>query len=220
MNKKVENYYQNLLTFSVIAFFLIPNYSSGIIPTGADVPLTNGDWSHFALWKLGANGLTGPIFLSSKPYGRKDIAEMVAGIRVDIDNDRISPHPHELRLIEKLEKEFAGDLEPEGVDFRILPAFEADYSYSDGIYELKTPDKLSPSLWGAASYHPTPNVTFYEEVDIGRYREVLGSEGKTASQRLDQWKWDYTADFRRAYIQYQGKRFDVLLGRDFLFWGP
>lgn len=222
MSKKAENFYFNLFIFFIIAFgfILMPNSSFGATLTGADVPLTKGDWVHFALWKLDANGLTGPIFLSSRPYGRKEIAEIITGIRLAIKNGRIRPRSHELRLIEKMEEEFSGEIESEGVDFRILPDFEADYSYSGSLYKLNTPNKLSLSLWGAVSYHPTPNVTFYEEVDIGRYREVLGSEGKTASQYLDQWKWDYTADFRRAYVQYQGKHFDVLLGRDFLYWGP
>jgi hypothetical protein len=148
---------------------------------------------HFALWKLEANGLTGPIFASSRPFKREEIARIVADMRKRIEDGRLNPRPHELELIEKLEAEFAGDLKPEGLEARGLLAGEADYHN-----EWNSP---SASFWGAASFHPTRNVTLYEEVDIGKDREVVGEEGKTASKRTNTWRWGYTADFRRAYVR-------------------
>jgi hypothetical protein len=101
---------------------------------------------------------------------------------------------------------------PLGLEVQGLLAGEADYDDEWG--------PGSVSLWSGASFHPTPNVTLYEEIDIGRGREIIGEEGETASRRTNRWKWDYTADFRRAYVSYRRGRFEALFGRQSLFWGP
>jgi hypothetical protein len=80
--------------------------------------------------------------------------------------------------------------------------------------------KPAVSLWGAALYQPTDNIALYEEVDVQRGKEVIGKEGKTASMRLKTWKYDYTADFQRAFVRFHSGRFEALLGRQTLFWGP
>jgi hypothetical protein len=194
----------------------------------ANVALTAGEWVQFALWKLEANGLTGPIFASSRPFEREEIARIVVNIKKAIEDGRVSPTPLELELIRKMEAEFARDLRPEGLEVRGLLAGEADYHD-----EWNSP---SVPLWGAASFHPTSSLILYEEVDIGRGRGIIGEEGETASRRTKPWRWDYTADFRRAYMRLNpplppfakgGKRgifqmgqFEVLLGRQSIFWGP
>ncbi|MBM3211300.1 capsule assembly Wzi family protein [Candidatus Poribacteria bacterium] len=195
--------------FNLILFF---NLAFGINPTGANVVLTKDDWVVFAIQKLEANGHIMPIFISSRPYERREIALILSNLRKAIESGNIILRPHEIKLLEKLEKEFIHDITPEGLSTRFLPAFEYTYSSHES--------KLVPSLWGSGSYHPIPELTLYEEIDVGRYRDIIGKDGKTASKRIDYWKWDYTADFSKAYICYSGKRFQVLFGRDFLFWGP
>jgi hypothetical protein len=192
-----------------------------ILPTGtayadANVPLTTGEWVHFALWKLEANGLTGPIFASSRQFEREEIAWIVADMKRRVEDGSLSLDPLELELIRKLEREFARDLRPGGLEARGLLAGEADYR--DGW------DSRSASFWGAASFHPAPGVTLYDEVDIGKDRGIIGEEGKTASRRTNPWRGDYTADFRRAYISGTGilpiGQFGLMLGRQSIFWGP
>lgn len=192
---------------------------------GANMPLVYGDWVHFALWKLEANGLIDPMFINSRPYDRREIADIIANLRkskdgksvdTSIEDGKISPRPHEMELIKKLEKEFSYDLKPESLQLRGLSYIDASYHSQ---YDSGSSDNSSLSLFSGVSFNPTPNVTFYEEIDIGRDREITGNEGRTASKRTNLWKWDYTADFRRAYMLFRGGRFDALLGRDFLFWG-
>jgi hypothetical protein len=79
---------------------------------GANVPLTTGEWVYFALEKLEANGLTGPIFANSKPFEREEIARIVADMRRGIEEGRLRHSRLELGLIEKLEAEFACQIPP------------------------------------------------------------------------------------------------------------
>ena len=196
-----------ILSLAIISLLLASTVSAAV-----NAPLTTSEWVHFTLWKLEANGLTGQIFASSRPFEREEIALIVADMKERIQDGRLSPLPHELELINKLWAEFARDLRPEGLEARGLVAGEANYHNEW--------DSPSASFWGAASFHPTPSFTLYEEVDIRKGREVIGKEGKTASKRTNTWRWDYTADFRKAYIRFQNHRLEVLLGREPLFWGP
>ena len=179
----------------------------------AEIPLITAEWVYFALWKLEANGLTGPMFSSSRPLERDEITRIISDIKEGIEAGRLHPTPLELSLIRKLEAEFARDLTRVGLEARGLFAGETDYHDDEW-------GEHSASLWGAAEFHPTPGFTFYEEIDVGRGREMVGAEGRTASRRTNPWRWDYTADFRRAYIRFHRKRFEALLGRQALFWGP
>jgi len=196
------NFWVIFLTFSLIA-------ASSVPAIDAEIPLVTGEWAYFALWKLEANGLTGPIFASSRPFERDEIAGIIARIKEGIKNGHLHPTPLESGLIKKLEIEFAGNLDRVGVKARGLFAGETDYQNAGW-------GQHSASLWGAAEFHPTPNLTLYEEIDVGRGQEII----KTASQRTNPWRWDYTADFRRAYIRFHRKQFEALLGRQSLFWGP
>ena len=44
-------------------------------------------------------------------------------------------------------------------------------------------------------------------------------DGKTAGQRLERWRGEYTMDFKRSYVQVHGAHLNLLVGRDWLFWG-
>ena len=183
------------------------------VPSVADVSLTTGEWVNSTLWRLEAKGLIKPIFASSRPFEREEIAQIVAITKERIKDGDLKPNDLELALINKLEAEFDRDLRPSGLEARGLISGELDYADYRVADEW---DLSSLSLWGAASYHPSPMVTLYEEIDVRRGREII----KTASKRMNPWKWDYTADFRRAYVSVNGERFVALLGRQSLFWGP
>ena len=152
-NKRIAVKALNLtiFIFIVLSIIFIVALSASADSIGANVSLTTGEWVYFALWKLEANGLTGPIFASSRPFDRDEIARIVAAMREKIADDQLNPNPHEAQLIEKLEAEFSRDLKPEGVDVR--GALVGEFGYHD---EWDTP---SIPFWGAASYHPTPSVT-------------------------------------------------------------
>jgi len=200
------------LSLTALIIALAVTLPVGADEIGANVSLTTGEWVYFALWKLEANGLTGPIFASSRPFERNEIARIVAAMREKIESRQLDPRPHELRLIEKLEAEFSRNLKPVGVDLR--STLSGETAYQD---EWVTP---SGSFWTGASYHPTPGVTLYEEFEIAKDRQTTGTEGKTASRRINTWRWDYTANFRQAYMLFRREPFGVLIGRQPIFWGP
>ena len=206
----------SILIIIALSFAIAIVFPAKADSIGANVSLTIGEWVQFVLWKLEANGLTGPIFASSRPFERQEIARIVADMKERIEDGRLNPSSLELGLIRKLEAEFARDLRPEGVEARGLLVGEVDYQD-----EWNSP---SASLWSAASFHPIPSLMLYEEVDIGKGRGIIGDEGETASRRTKTWRWDYTADFRRAYIRGTGilpvGQFGALLGRQSIFWGP
>jgi len=226
---------------------LLLSFSIKADSIGANVPLTTGEWVYFALEKLETNGLTGPMFANSKPFGREEIARIVADMRKGIEEGRLRPNRLELGLVEKLEAEFVNQIPPNpplvkgGIELPLvkggtrLPLVKGETGrpLAKGGAKLEARGLLSGegdydddwgpgslSLWSGASFRPTPGVTLYEEIDVGRGRDLIGEEGETASRRTNRWKWDYTADFRRAYVSYRRGRFEALFGRQSLFWGP
>jgi len=189
---------------SIIALIFI---FSNLCLANISEPLINNDWVYFALWKLDANGLIDDIFISTRPYEQEEIAKTISNLIEKINNGNISPSPDELKLIKKLEKEFV--YTPKLARAKFMTSAERNVN-----------SKSSLSLWGAVNIQPIDYLTLYEEVDVQRGREIKGKEGITASQRINKWKWDYTADFQKAYIRLHNSRFSTLLGRQTLFWGP
>ncbi len=186
-----------------VLFFVLSKFCYASI----NESLINSDWVYLALWKLDANGLIDDIFISTRPYEREEIAEIISNLTKKIDEGKISPEHDELNLIKKLEKEF---VQPQ----KLISARLTNSA------EKFTNSKSSISFWGAINIQPVNYLTLYEEVDIERGREIKGQEGTTASQRINAWKWDYTADFQKAYIRFHNNRFSALFGRQTLFWGP
>lgn len=182
--------------------------------------LINNQWVYFALGKLETDGITCPYFASSKPIGRNEIIRIIKNIRARIEKGEVKPSSFNLKLIEKLEKEF---VQTNKFDFNGRLTSEIEYSDSKINLnlppKLHSPDRFSLSFWGSAIFCPTKNITLYEEIDIARDRELKGNQGYTASSWLDEWKWKYTADFSRAYIYFSKNRYELLLGRQQLSWG-
>ena len=201
--KDQNKYYLAIKSLStlVLYFILLCN-----IAFAADVnePLINSEWVYYSLWKLDANGLLPTFFSNMRPYNREEIAHLISELKTKIDNGTIKPKPYELKLINKMANEFVDE-----------SRLKMRGSIFTGKYE-----KPSVNLWGSAFYQPTDYIELYEEVDIQRGREVIGSEGKSASMRLNPWKFDYTADFQRAFVRFHSRMFEALLGRQTLFWGP
>ena len=195
---------KNRFCVLILCFLIIP-INCGF--ASVNEPLINSGWVYYALGKLEANGIIDSMQTSTKPYEREEITQIISTIKKGIKNGTIKPKPYELKLIKKLEDEFLN--ESDKLQMRLLTSAEGSNN-----------SKESLSFWGAISYQPTDYLTLYEEVDIGRGREIEGTEGTTASQRLNKWKSDYTADFQKAYIRFHHENFSGLLGRQTLFWGP
>jgi len=188
--------------FSFLCFLIIPiNFGFASI----NEPLINNEWVYSTLWKLEANGIINSMHISTRPYGREEIANIISDIKADIEKGTIKPKPYELKLIKKLEDEFLS--KPDKLQMRLKTTAE--------LGAIK-----SLSFWGSARYQPTDYLTLYEEVDVRRGRDIKGTEGTTASQHLNKWKFDYTADFQKAYLRFHHKNLSGLLGRQTLFWGP
>jgi len=190
---------------SLLCFLIVIPINCGFTST-INEPLINSGWVYYALWKLEANGIINSMYANTRPYEREEIANIISDVKAGIEKGIIKPKPYELMLIKKLEDEFLG--ESNKLQMRLATTAE-----------LGTKLK-SLSFWGAASYQPTDYITLYEEADVGRGRDINGTEGTTASQRLNKWKWDYTADFQRAYVRFHHRNLSGLLGRQTLFWGP
>lgn len=197
-------FYRYYFIFVAVIFYFISLSGNIASATNVNEPLINSEWVYYSLWKLEANGLIPQIHANTRPYSREEIGSIIADLKAKIDNGIIKPKPYEIKLIKKLDDEF-GD--------------KSKLKMRGSIFAEKD-SKPSISLWGSALYQPIDNIELYEEVDVKRGKEVIGKEGTTASMRLNTWKYDYTADFQRAFVRYHSSKFEVLLGRQTIFWGP
>ncbi|MDQ1329045.1 MAG: hypothetical protein QG641_2334 [Candidatus Poribacteria bacterium] len=188
------------------SLFILTVFTNSVLAS-VNEPLINNGWVYYALTKLEANGVIKPMFASAKPYEREEIANIISDAKANIEKGIIKPKPYELNLIKKIADEFLGGSDK--LQMRLLTSAEGGNN-----------SKESLSFWGSASYQPTDYLTLYEEVDVRRGRNIKGTEGTTASQRLNKWKWDYTADFQKAYLRFHHKNLSGLLGRQTIFWGP
>ncbi len=199
-HKGLEFLFSMSLCLSAFVFFL----SSNVTATNVNEPLINSEWVYYSLWKLEANGLIPSFFFNIRPYNHDQIKSIISDLKNQIENCTITPKPYEVKLINKLANEFSDESK---LKMR-------------GSISIAKHKKPSVDLWGSALYQPTDYIELYEEVDVQRGKEVVGKEGTTASKRLNTWKFDYTADFQRAFVRFHSKRFEALLGRQTLFWGP
>ena len=85
---------------------------------------------------------------------------------------------------------------------KIAPAFQAAFHYTAGRLEQRI----------------TPRLTLYSEFETHNF-ERRPLDGKTAEQRLERWRGGYTGDFKRGYLQVNSSHLNLLIGRDWLFWG-
>ena len=199
------------ITGCLALFFSLLLVSAAVSFAASDIPLVYGSWVYRALWRLEARGLTGPVFASSRPFDRDQVSSILSQIDKELANNKLELSKPDLELIKKLHEEFGVSGEASNKMRSVL--FSEERRGGDSNID-------SLSLWTSAIFHPASSITLYEEIDIGRGREPIGSEGNTASSRINTWAWDYTADFHRAYIRYHRPRFEMLFGRQSLQWGP
>ena len=179
-----------------------------------DVPLNFDEWVTEALAKLETDGITGGFHRQTAPLSRAEVAAIIQQAESRIQTGSVVPSEIDRKLLEKLKRAFDRELTGNtGQRMRFLPQLRA------------TEQKIAPAL--EAAFHYTaghlehriaPRLTLYSEFETHNFaRRPLA--GKTAEQRLEQWRGGYTGNFKRSYLQINSAYLNLLVGRDWTFWG-
>jgi hypothetical protein len=174
------------------------------------------EWVNVAIEKLETDGVTGGFHRHTRPWTRWEVAEAVRQAEARIADGRVKPTAIHLQLLEKLKREFAEELD-------ILSGVEAKGRFraraAPQLRSQRERANISPAFEGAFHYRFGRQLTLYQGFEIGNFPEKYPVAGKTASQRLNPWREDYTADFKRVFVRFPLSKFEVLVGREQLFWG-
>ena len=214
-----------LFLCSICLLFLL-NYSS--VHAAPNVPLNFDGWVIETLAKLEVAGITGGFHRHSLPLSRDDVAKIIQRAETRILAGEVAVSPMDRKLLEKLKREFRFELAhtKQKTDIRIQP-------------ELRFADKkIAPALQSGLHYAVGNNkhrLTVHSELEFSNFEQgpdfiesfFLPDPPpllKSADQRFEKWRGDYVVDFKRSYLQYHLMPFgdaslDLLVGRDFVFWG-
>ena len=179
-----------------------------------DVPVNFDRWVTDALAKLETDGITGGFHRQTAPISRAEVAQVIRQAESRIRAGSVAPSEIDRKLLEKLKREFRRELASRNgrtIDF--LPQLRA------------TEKKIAPALeaafhWtaGTLKQRAAPRLVLYSEFEAHNF-ENRPLDGKTAGQRLERWRGGYTMDFKRSYLQVNGAHLNLLVGRDWLYWG-
>ena len=192
------------------ALILILNTAYG----APDVPLNFDGWVTDALAKLETDGITGGFHRQTAPLSRSEVVQIIRQAESRIRTGIVVPSAIDKKLLEKLKREFGKELAgSNGQTIGFLPQLRANEK------------KVAPALEGAFHYtlgkfeqKNAPRLVLYSEFEAHNF-ESPPLPGKTAEQRLERWRGGYTGDFKRGYLQVNSTHLDLLVGRDWLFWG-
>ena len=173
-------------------------------------------WVDFALEKLETDGITGGFHRHTRPRTRWEVAKVIRQAEERVADGRVNPSPIHLQLLEKLKQEF-------GQEIAIVTDMEAGHRLrSRGSVQLRSRrerHQIFPAYQGACSYHFGRQLTLYQAFEIQDSFEKYPIQGETASKRLSLWRWNYTTEFKRVYLRFPLSKFEVLIGRNPVFWG-
>ena len=199
-------------TFPIFLFAFM--FIFNVAHSAPDVPLNFDGWVTDALTKLETGGITGGFHRQTAPLSRAEVAAIIRQAESRIRTGTVVPSEIDRKLLEKLKRafrrEFTGST---GQAMRFLPQLRA------------TEQKIAPAL--EAAFHYTagslenriaPRLVLYSEFETHNF-ESPALDGKTAEQRLEQWRGGYTGAFKRSYLQINGSHLNLLVGRDWTFWG-
>lgn len=223
-----KNY--RFLLCAIFLLFLLISFSVYAAP---NIPLNFDGWIIETLGKLEVAGITGGFHRHSLPLSRDDVAKIIQRAEARIRAGVVTVSPMDRKLLEKLKREFRFELaqihpqaSKQKTDLRIQP-------------ELRIANKeIAPALQSGFHYtvgDDKNQLTIYAELEVSNFEQgpdfiesfFLPDPPpllKTADQRFERWHADYVVDFKRSYLQYYLKPFgdaevDLLVGRDFVFWG-
>ena len=198
------------LPILILVFLSILNVASG----APDVPSNFDGWITDALAKLETDGITGGFHRQTAPLSRAEVAQIIRQAESRIRAGSVIPSEIDRKLLEKLKRAFRRELaDSDGRLIAFLPQLRA------------TEKKIAPALeaalhWTTGTLKPrsAPRITLYSEFEAHNF-ENPPLDAKTAGQRLERWRGEYTMDFKRSYLQVNGTHLNLLVGRDWIFWG-
>ena len=207
--KMARVYAQSILYILLVSMFILKTAYSA-----PDVPLNFNGWITDALAKLETDGITSGFHRQTAPLSRTEVAQVILQAESRIHAGIVVPSAMDRKLLEKLKREFSRELTDRGGGvLGFLPQLRA------------TEEKIAPALEAAFHYtagkqkqQSAPRLTLYSELETHNF-ESRPLAGKTAAQRLKRWRGGYTVDFKRSYLQVNGAHLNLLVGRDWLFWG-
>lgn len=173
-------------------------------------------WVDNALEKLETDGVTGGFHRHTRPWTRWEVAQAIRRAGDRISDGRVKPAQIHVHLLDKLKREFKREL-------AILSEGEGGHRLRmRGAVQLRTPrtdSKISPGYEGAFYYDAGKRITLYKEFEVGKFPEKYTIETTSASRRIKSWHSDYAADFKRVYVRFPVSKFELLIGREQIFWG-
>ena len=196
-------------------------------------PLNLDGWVTEALAKLETDGVTGGFHRHTAPLSRAEVIEILHQAEARVRAGVVVPSEIDRKLLEKLKREFSVFREAFNVyDLRnnvSLRNPSSTLSMTTLIFpELRaTTEKIAPALEGAFHYQHG-HLTLYTECEAHNFEEPYrpdnflyppAAKGKSAEQRLERWRGGYTGNVKRGYVQINAGQFNVLMGRDAIFWG-
>ena len=198
-----------LVTGYCFAFMFILTAAHG----APDVPLNFDGWVTDALAKLETSGITGGFHRQTAPLSRAEIAAVIRQAESRIWTGTVVASEIDRKRLEKLKRAFRRELAVStGQTLRFLPQLRA------------TERKIAPVLETAFHYTAggledriAPRLVLYSEFEAHNF-ESRPLDGKTAEQRFERWR-GYTGDFKRSYLQVNSSHLNLLVGRDWIFWG-
>ena len=228
----MKSQFLNIAYKKFMSFFLCPILllllNSSSIQAVPNVPLNFEGWVIETLAKLEVSGVTGGFHRHSLPLSRSDVAEIIQRAEARIQTGAVNVSAMDRKLLEKLKREFRSELSQtkQKTYMRIQP-------------ELRFADKkIAPALQSGLHYvvgNSKHRLTVHSELEISNFEQgpdfiesfFLPDPPpllKSADQRFEKWRGDYIVDFKRSYLQYDLMPFgdaeiDLLIGRDFVFWG-
>ena len=219
--------YKRFTSF-LCSIFLLFLLNSSSVHAAPNIPLNFDGWVIETLAKLEVSGITGGFHRHSLPLSRDDVAKIIQRAEARIRSGEVTVSPIDRKLLEKLKREFRFELArtKQKTDIRIQP-------------EIRFAEKkIAPALQSALHYAVGNNkhrLTVYSELEFSNFeqgQDFLESFFlpdpppllKSADQRFEKWRGDYVVDVKRSYLQYHLMLFgdaslDLLVGRDFVFWG-
>ena len=174
------------------------------------------EWVDFALQKLETDGLTGGLHRHTRPWTRWDIAQAVRQTEDRIAVGVVRPSQINRELFEKLKREFAWEIAVlDGTDTQPRLRVRA----APQLRSRQGDSKIAPAYEGAFYYAVGSQFTLYQEFEVENSPEKYPIQGRTASQRLEPWRGDFTGDFKRVYVRFPLSKLEIMVGRDQISWG-
>ncbi|HIM11292.1 TPA: hypothetical protein EYM26_10855 [Candidatus Poribacteria bacterium] len=170
--------------------------------------------------KLETDGVINGLHRHTRPYNRSHVAQIVDVAQQRIKSEELAPTSIHLQLLQKLERQL--QLNPD--DSNLTEKF-----HMRGLASLRSYaeiPKIAPSYQQALLYQFGQKIIIYQELEIDNlfnrteHATKYPAQGSTAEKRINQWQGNYTADFKRVYLDIPvAEGTSLTVGRDQIFWG-